>query len=412
MPGLFREYGKMVYLPLANILQHKLRSALSVFGIAIGICMLVTLSGLSRGSFNEVADRWESVDADLIVYPRGLGDGAITSSGAILSDRYAGMIRAEHAKIVQRVVPVFLYPVRLGGQDQLASGVDPADFDALTAGGRLAEGRLFDPHGKFAAWLENELSKDSGKIFDPSQEQLAKPGRSGLELVIDSRLARAGKYRLNDTVTVAGHKWKIVGIVPTGAMSRVFLPRRAAQFLFDDGNIARSTLLFVKLRDGVAPSDAAADIKATIRQEVVPLEHYRQMLMSKIGVMFTYVDIVNAIALVIAFLFIMTTLYMTVLQRTREIAILRSCGASNEFILRQVLQESAILAALGAAGGVGMSFAATWAIETFKPLLTVTITWEWIAIALGAAATGSILSGLYPAWRATRVDMAEALSLE
>jgi putative ABC transport system permease protein len=124
------------------------------------------------------------------------------------------------------------------------------------------------------------------------------------------------------------------------------------------------------------------------------------------------VDAVNVIALLIAFLFIMITLYTMVLQRTREIAILKSSGASNAFILRQVLAESMILTGAGLVVGVALSFVAAWVIQALKPLLTVTITWEWLLIALAAALGGAVISGLYPAWRATRVDMVEALTLE
>ena len=128
--------------------------------------------------------------------------------------------------------------------------------------------------------------------------------------------------------------------------------------------------------------------------------------------MFTYVDVVNVIALGIAFLFVMITLYTMVLQRTREIAILKSCGASGAFILRQVGGESAILTAFGTGVGIAMSFAAAAAIEHFRPLLTVRISWRWIGIAIAAAAAGSLIAALWPAWRATRVDMVEALSHE
>ena len=80
----------MAYLPLANILHHPLRSLLSAMGIGIGICMLVTLTGLSRGSLYEIADRWESVDADLIVFPRGWGDSATAKSGVGLKQHADG----------------------------------------------------------------------------------------------------------------------------------------------------------------------------------------------------------------------------------------------------------------------------------------------------------------------------------
>jgi putative ABC transport system permease protein len=230
--------------------------------------------------------------------------------------------------------------------------------------------------------------------------------------VIDARLARAGGYSLGQAVKTANHRWTIVGIAPTGVMARIFLPRRTAQYLFGNGDITKSTLMFVKLADGVDIGPAAREIAASTGQDVVPLTRYRGMLMEKFGIMFVYVDAVNALALVIAFLFIMVTLYTMVLQRTREIAILKSCGASDLFLLRQVLAESLLLTGAGTLVGVAMSFLAAWLIQAVRPLLTVTITPPWIAIATGAALAGATIAAVYPAWWAMRVDVAEALTLE
>ena len=404
----------MAWLPLANILHHKLRSALSALGIGIGICMLIALAGLARGSLGEIADRWESVEADLIVFPRGWGENAADKSGSGLSDRYAAKIAQEHGDIVERIVPVFTWPMKLAGQDQMVAGVDAKDWSMLTGGRKLSSGRMYDPQGTFAAWIEGKLlaPSDSDDVVEIAEADLAAEGRSGLEIVIDERLAKAGGYALGQTVEAANHRWKIVGIVPAGVMTRVFMPRRTAQFLFGSGDITKSTLMFVKLKDGVDVGPASRAIAATVRQDVVPLDRYRGMLNEKFGIMFVYVDAVNTIALVIAFLFIMITLYTMVLQRTRDIAILKANGASNAFLVRQVLAESMLLTFAGTAVGIALSFLAGWAIETAKPLLTVTITWQWIGVAASAAVLGATLSGLYPAWQATRVDMVEALTLE
>lgn len=404
----------MESLPLANILHHKLRSVLSALGIGIGICMLVTLGGLSRGSLYEIADRWEAVDADLIVFPRGWGENASDKSGAALSDRYAELIRRKHGDVVTRVVRVFTWPMKLAGQDQMVAGVDRDQWDALTGGRKLSAGRLFDPDGKFAQWITRQLlSTDGGEEFvEITEEELSAPDHNGLEIVIDARLAAAGGYEVGQTVFTANHHWKIVGIVPTGAMTRVFMPRCTAQYLFGSGDITRSTLMFIKLAPGVDPGPAGRAIAGTTRQDVVPLQRYRGMLMEKFGIMFVYVDAVNAVTLIVAFLFIMVTLYTMVLQRTREIAILKSCGASNLFLLRGVLVESLILTIGGLAAGVAMSVGARWLIETLRPLLTVTITWRWIVMAAAVAVGGAAVSALYPAWRATRVDVLEALTLE
>ena len=407
----------MAYLPLANLMHHKLRSALSAVGIGMGVCMLITLSGLARGSLFEVAERLESVDADLIVSPRGWGENTADKSGSALPDKFARRIVERHGEIVAAAVPVFVWPMRLAGQDHRAAGVDPHQWHVLTGNRPLAEGRLFDPEGRFARWLEAKLlapaeANEPDEPLEIGPDELAHPDHNGLELVIDSRLADAGGYRVGQTVHSAGHDWRIVGIVPAGVMTRVFLPRRTAQFLFGCGDITKSTMIFVKLKAGVPTGPAVRKIRATVRHDVVPLARYRGMLVEKFGILFAYVDVVNGVALVIAFLFIMITLYTMVLQRTREIAILKSCGAGNAFILRQVLAESALLTGTGTLVGIVLSFAAAEAIEACRPLLTVTITWRWIAIAIGAAAAGAVLSGLYPAWRAVRVDVVEALTLE
>jgi len=413
----------MANLPLANLLHHKLRSALSGLGIGIGICMLVTLSGLSRGSLFEVADRAESVDADLIVSPRGWGNNTADKSGSALPVKYAEVIRRRHGDIVQRAVPVFVWPIRLAGQDHRATGVDPDDFPVLTGGRKLSEGRCFDPDGRFAAWLDGKLlapaatADDATNIADQqvlelTQADLADPNHDGLELVIDSRLAKAGNFHVGQKVHASGHDWKIVGIVPAGVMTRIFLPLRTAQFLYGSGDVTKCTMILLKLKPGVAIGPAVRKIHQTIGHDVIPLTRYRGMLLEKFKIMFVYVNIVNAIALIIAFLFIMITLHTMVLQRTREIAILKSFGASNAFILRQVLAESLMLTGFGTGLGIALSFLAAWLIQTFKPLLTVSITWEWLAIAASAAAVGAVISGLYPAWRAMRVDVVEALTLE
>jgi len=415
----------MAYLPLANIMHHKLRSALSALGIGMGICMLVTLSGLARGSLHEIADRWESVDADLTVCAKGSSENAGLSRGVGLSDGVGKVIMKKHGDIVERVVPVFLWPLKMAGQDQTVAGVDPDQWKTLTGGRDVTDGRPFDPHNTFTNWIKGELLgaprragppdgdpdlPDGEDPIDLSPDVLA--ARGGLEMVIDTRLARAGGYTRDQKVNIAEHTWTIVGIVEAGAMTRVFVPRSTAAYLFGSQNIRHRTLIFVKLKEGVTIGPAARKIARTTNRDVIPLDAQRQMLVDKFSIMFLYVDVVNIVALTIAFLFVMITLYTMVLQQTREIAILKANGAGNGFILRQVLGESMILTAMGAAMGIAMSPLAAWLIETAKPLLTVTITPLWIVIAVGAAFAGAVVSAIYPAWRATRVDIVTALTLE
>jgi len=404
----------MVFLPIANLLHHKLRSVLGALGVAVGVCMLVTLSGLSRGSLAEVADRWEAVDADLIVYPARWGDNITTLSGGGLGEADVEALRgitAGEGKCVRFVVPVFLYRVSIAGAEHNVVGVSPRHLPSLLGGGAVVRpGRCFDPDNAFADWLAGKLAPDSEEeIFDPSEAELAR--RGGLEMVVDARLAKVAGLAPGSGVYAAGHHFDVVGVVPEGALARAFIPLATAQFLFN-GRLGRYTLLFVKLRDGVPVGQALQAVRATKRLAAVPVGQYRGMLEERFGVMYLYVDTVNVVTLVVAFLFILVTLYTMVIQRRRELAILRSMGATRGYILREVLAESVILTAVGAAGGVLLSFAAAAGIERVKPLLTVTITWTWVLVALAAAAVGAALAALYPAWCAMRVDVVKALSLE
>jgi putative ABC transport system permease protein len=402
----------MSYLPLSNILHHKLRSVLSALGIGVGICMLITLSGLSRGSLGEIGDRWESVDAELIAYPKGLGTKITTISGGLLSDKAAERF-LEHKDLVQSVVPILLCGASIGGQDNLISGIDPWDWKTLTNDLKVVDGVVPDHEGKFTRWYEKTVltpsTQPDAPPLDLDDKVIAEHG--GMELMVDERLAKKGRFHVGDTVNMENHAWKIVGICPSGVITRVFMPRRTAQKFFSGGSIHNSTLMFVKLRPGVDQNDACRKL-ACEYADLMPKQQYRASLDHTFGIMFTYIDIVNAIALVIAFLFIMITLYMMVLQRTRDIAILKSCGASNWFILRQMLAESMLLTFTGTAVGIALSFPAAWLIQVFAPLLTVQLSFKWIAVAILAAAAGALVSGLYPGWRATRVDMVEALTNE
>ncbi len=411
----------MAYLPLANLMHHKLRSALSAFGIGLGICMLVTLSGLSRGSLYEVADRWDAVDADLFAYPEIWAGNVTNLTGDRLSDKYAEKLMQTHGDIISSVIPVFIWRVRLAGQGQLSAGVDPENWNVLVGGRKLSAGRMYDPDNRFSDWIARQLlsidqddaddERDLEEILELTAKDLADPEHNGLEIIVDSRLAEAGGFEVNDTVHMANYDFTVVGIVPAGGMTRVYLPRRTSQFLFGNGDITKSTLLFIKLKDGVDPTAAARKLKM-FGLDVAQIEQFRFMLEKQFGIMFVYVDAVNIIALVIAFLFIMITLYTMVLQRTRDIAILKSSGASNAFLVRQVLAESLLLTLGGTLMGIGLSVPAGLAIEHFWPLLTVQTSWRWIMAASIAAVIGAFVSGLYPAWRATRVDMVEAMSYE
>jgi putative ABC transport system permease protein len=106
-------------------------------------------------------------------------------------------------------------------------------------------------------------------------------------------------------------------------------------------------------------------------------------------------------------------MYTAVLERTREIGILKALGASPAFVLGILFRETLLLAIFGSALGIGFSYGTRWLIMTLVPAsLEQIIVYGWWPIAGAIALVGALLGAAYPGWRAARQDPIEALSYE
>jgi putative ABC transport system permease protein len=106
------------------------------------------------------------------------------------------------------------------------------------------------------------------------------------------------------------------------------------------------------------------------------------------------------------------TMYSTMVERTREIGILKSMGASKSYVFRLVLRESAILTLFGIGTGIGLSYAVREVVNMIFPTLPILITPDWMIKAGAIALVSSICGACYPAIRASRRDPIEALAYE
>lgn len=409
----------MNYLPLANIINRKLRSTLCMLAVAVGIAMLVVMLGLSHGTLNEVAQRMESVPAELLVMPRG--ENAIYVGGAFFSEGYARLIReitVDGKPAVDRVIPVFWMTAKVGGQNQRIFGVERRDALTLFGERTLVEGRVFDAEGKFEQAVERAIQKQGGRNggydteameTDPAQADAVK---ASLELVIDRRLQRVAKLKVGDTVPMAGRTFTIVGVVETGVAARVFAPIQTLRHIQSSG-LRKSTMFLVRLKDPTKAEQAAAAIEHEIPDtQVVEKAAYGRLLFEGFSQIYAFINIASGVALVVCFLFTLLTMYTLVLERTREIGILRSLGATRGYIVRLAIEESLLLCTGGTILGLMLALGAKFGIEYAMPLQTVQIEWRWIALALCVGIIGGVGSAIYPGYRAAKLDPATALAFE
>jgi putative ABC transport system permease protein len=126
----------------------------------------------------------------------------------------------------------------------------------------------------------------------------------------------------------------------------------------------------------------------------------------------SFINVVIGISVIIGFIVIFQAMYTAVMERTREIGILKSLGASKMYIVNVILRETLLLALCGIVAGILFSLLARAGIVQRLPLLRVVVTGEWILKATVVAIVGAILGALYPAFKAAQKDPIEALAYE
>ena len=125
-----------------------------------------------------------------------------------------------------------------------------------------------------------------------------------------------------------------------------------------------------------------------------------------------FISTVVFVALCIGVLVIFLSMYTTITERTREIGILRSLGASRQFIVTLIFQESAAVCLVGVVLGIGASFLIAKAVTMMFPTLIVLITPDWIGKATVFAVLSGVIGSLYPSLKAAKQDPVEALAYE
>jgi len=358
-------------LPLANILARKVRTTISVLAIGVGVALFLVLVGLTS-MLHEIADRTIRVQAHLMVWPAS--DQVLVSAG-LPADKVEKDLMAVPG--VEHAIPVLQWQFKMAGRVQNVYGIRPADWRFFAAPDQIAEGR---------------------------------PLEGGWEMVIDTRLAAAGGYKLGDTVERWGHEFVIAGIAREGVAGRVFMPIETVGEALGQTD-RRASFFYVRAAD---PTRVAA-VKDALKDRglsVFTMDEFYDRLSSTFVDMDLVIGAVVFVAGFVCFLVILLTVYTMVIERTREIGILKGIGASRVQIFGLVLAEAGLICASGIVVGYLLTWGGRSLVLNLQPLWTVEIPAIRFAYAAALAAVGTLLGALHPALRAARQDPVESLRYE
>lgn len=362
---------------VANLAYRPLRSLISIVAVAVEVILILLIVGLATGMLNDSKRRTQGTGADVVVRPPG--SSVITGiTGAPAPVGVADVLRKQSHVVA--VSPVAAQLVA-GGSLEVIYGIAPPSFDAVGGPFQYLEGSSF---------------------------------QGPYDMLVDDYFAAAHKTRVGDTIEILNHQFRVCGIVENGRGARRFIPIETMQNLI--GAVNKASLFYVKLDD-----PANADVVAHQIKEIPGMQGYSVMSMrellslmtpDKLPGLSTFIKVVVGIAVVIGFIVIFQSMYTAVMERTREIGILKSLGASKLYIVRVILRETLLLAVAGIVVGILISFAAKPILGYKFPTLPVEITGGWILRATIVAIIGAMLGAIYPAFKAAQKDPIDALAYE
>lgn len=363
------------YMILQNVLHRPLRTLITVIAVAVEVTLVIIVVGLTSGLLLESAKRTEGVGADIMVQPPS-ASVFFAFSGAPMPIAIAQKLA--QLDYVQAVAPVLTQFNSVNGLD-IVFGIDPQSFTAVSGG--------------FVFHAGHEL-------------------RDANDILVDDIYAKAKHIAVGQTLHILEHDFHVAGIVEHGKGARLFVFISTLQDMA--GAHDKASVFFVK-NDRTDHTPAVMDeIRSLLpKYEIRPLKDFIQLMTSSnLPGLGAFINVMIGIAVAIGFLVIFLSMYTTVIERTREIGVLKSLGASKPYIVEIILSETALLCVAGAVAGIGLSYTARAVFQKLYPALTILMTTKWIAIASLIALAGGLLGAAYPAWLASRKDPVDALAYE
>jgi putative ABC transport system permease protein len=363
-------------LVTSNLSHHPGRTLASVIGVAVGVILVVLTVGLVRGQLRNKGQRDANIGVEIMLRKGGQGL-SLTSADMIISESDVEAVRAVSG--VAEATPVG-QNIEMGASGGLGiRQVDGIDFQSFAAASNL---RI----------VEGQPLPQSGDVA-----------------IIDFKEAEKG-IKVGDQVKALGRDMTVVGIYEPEAGARIKIPLATMQEAL--GAPGKCSMIFVKCQNAAEQEAVAARILEKFPGYSFFLtRELPQLFANGIGALNVFLNVVKGLATVISLLIILLTMYTTVAERTRQIGVMKSLGASKFWIAWVFEKEALLISLLGVVVGLAIAILARYALING---LGLNIDLEANSI-IYSSVTGlgaGLLGALYPALRAASQDPVKALSYE
>jgi putative ABC transport system permease protein len=405
---MFRDHVK---LAIKNLRHRMSRSLLTLLGIAIGIMAIISLLALGEGMQQAVTGELSSLSDVIIVSTGGGGFSSFGGGGG----SNGGYFTQRDIAVIERVQGIKEVSTQL-------SGVGLAEYNGKTT--------ILSLTGMDAAVMKLQYASqtlDAGEFFNEGDQNKIMIGYSIAHDTFDADISVGGRIKIN------GEKFFVSGIFGkqgfggVSSDSIVLMSSRDFQKLTGQSNIS---LIYLRVYNVNDAESIATTIQNAINQNhgkkdfatATTMTSILQTVQNIIGILQLVLVGIASIALFVSYIGIMNTMLTSVMERTREIGIMKAIGATTRDIMSIFIIEGMLLSSLGGVIGIILgvfgSQALTLILRSFmsmgggafqlNPIITITS----VVLAVAVSLIVGVLSSLYPAWKAARMSPIEAVRYE
>lgn len=394
-------------LIIKNIFRNKSRSALAIFGIAIGVAAVIGVGLLTDGLSSSTQNALTAGAADFSVIAATSGDGGTGGPGGdggqgggmgsqqLINESYVSQI--QQISGVNNAVGVLRTMTDMSNSTSNSTDTDGGNFRSMTT---------------LIGIDSNAISMDdivitNGSVYSNGEN----------EVIIGTTAAERSNKTIGDTISISNQTFEIVGIYETGNFqddSGIVMSLDTLQNITN--NTGEVSLILVKADNGTDATELSSTIEDKFSDELTTSTSLSGMerMNQGLDVINTGAWAISLVAILVGGIVVVITMLKAVSERTREIGVLRAIGWTKKRIMKMIIGESLLLSLIATVVGivVGVGIVEILSTTQLMPGIMPSFSALLFLKGIGVALLLGILGGIYPAYRASKLKPTEALRYE